>query len=130
MNFYTTRIDELKVDASGVPVWVTVRENLDRYLLAADMDSAKEYILGVLRDKPRYPFTYETPVWKGAKLDDDDPDEEEMEWIQIHTERTWRVEVNEREYIKEILELDESVAIDFLKAYAKLHPETKVVPWG
>ena len=126
MHLYTVTAAELKQDGMGVPCWVRVRGSFDNFFLATDMESAKGHILSVLQDKPRFPITKE-PEWKPVELDPSDSDEDAMDWIQRLEDRSWYIEINESEYMNEMLEIDHVMALDFLKQLWSRHPEDKVI---
>ena len=126
MHLYTVTAAELKQNNMGVPCWTIVEKSFDSFFLATDMESAKGHILSLLPDKPRFHITKE-PEWKAVKLEPTDDDKEAMDWIQRLEDRMWYVEINEREYMEEMLEIDSQLALDFLIQLWKRHSDDKVI---
>ena len=126
MHLYTVTAAEMKEDSQGVPGWVIVKDSFDNFFLATDMESAKGHILLLLQDKPRFPITKD-PEWKPVKLDPSDADGDAMDWIQRLEDRMWHVEIHEREYMEEMLEIDTRLALDFLTQLWERHPDDKVI---
>ena len=130
MHFYTVYAEELKTNNNGMTEWERVINNpLDNYFLAIDMESAKGYILSLLQGMPRFPITKE-PEWNPVKLDPSDSNEDAMDWVQRLEDRQWAVEINEREYMNEMIEHDQTMAVDFLIQLWKRHPDDKVITRG